>query len=201
MNKRLWSGIADALVPVTELPPSGPQSNLKTSTQLYTHQAAVMVLITDEPLPQLIFTLRAKHLTYHAGEVCFPGGMWEVDDAHLLASALRETFEEIGLPEQRIAVLGALPARPTRSGTIVTPFVARIAADARFIPNSNEIDSLFAVPLAQFKSGLQIRTDIFERNGKHYSIPAYAFQEYEIWGFTAAVTSDLLNLLIAAELL
>jgi 8-oxo-dGTP pyrophosphatase MutT (NUDIX family) len=186
MNKRLWSSIADALA---------PQAVRLTQSDQFAQQAAVMVLITDEASPQLIFTLRAKHLTYHAGEVCFPGGMWEPEDTTLLHSALRETHEEIGLPPHLVDVLGALPERQTRSGTRVTPFVAYIPADYGFEPNPAELDSLFTVPLEQFMVGLQIRTDIFQHNGKPSQMPVYAYQNYEIWGFTASVTADLLVLL------
>ncbi len=186
MNKRLWSSIADALA---------PQAAVLTQSDQFARQAAVMVLITDEVSPQIIFTLRAKHLTYHAGEVCFPGGMWEPQDATLLESALRETHEEIGLPPHLVDVLGALLERQTRSGTVVTPFVAYIPADYGFEPNPAELDSLFTIPLEQFMVGLQIRTDIFEHNDQQFHRPAYAYQDYEIWGFTAAVTADLLALL------
>lgn len=186
MNMHLWSAIATALA---------PQAAMLTQSKQFARQAAVMVLITDEVSPQIIFTLRAKHLTYHAGEVCFPGGMWEPEDATLLQSALRETHEEIGLAPDFIDVLGALPLRVTRSGTIVTPFVARIPANYCFELNPNELDSLFMVPLEQFSAGLQIRMDIFEHNDQQFHIPVYGFEHYEIWGFTAAVTAEFLLLL------
>lgn len=186
MNRRLWSSIKDVLA---------PQAASLTQTDQFDRQAAVMVLITDEPEPQLVFTLRAKHLTYHAGEVCFPGGMWELQDATLLASAMRETHEEIGVPSAMLEVLGALPIRHTRTGTKVTPFVACIPADYAFIPNHHELDVVFTVPLMQLMAELQIRVDTFEQHNKKYQIPVYAYQGYEIWGFTAAVTADLLALL------
>ena len=185
MNKQLWSALTSALL---------PQATMLTKAGCFAKQAAVMVLITDEPSPQLIFTLRAQHLTYHAGEVCFPGGMWEPQDTSLLESALRETEEEIGLCAEHISVLGALPVRKTRTGTEVTPFVAYIPANCVFKLNYGELDAVFSVPLAGFMAGLQIREDVFERDNKHYRIPAYAYQGYEIWGFTAAVTAEFLTL-------
>ena len=154
-----------------------------------------MVLITDSPEPELIFTLRAKHLNHHAGEVCFPGGMWEPQDASLLASALRETHEEIGLHSSLIQVIGALPTRATRSGVQVRPYVGRIPVASKFTLNPHELDSLFTVPLAAFAQGLQVRTDIYERNGQRWRIPAYVYQGFEIWGFTAGVTAELLSML------
>jgi 8-oxo-dGTP pyrophosphatase MutT (NUDIX family) len=185
MNERLWSGITEALM---------PQASLLTQSREFSRQAAVMVLITDELSPQLVFTRRSQQLTYHPGEVCFPGGMWEQQDSTLLASALRETQEEIGLEARHIRVLGALLPRYTGSGTSVTSFVAAIPADYSFTPNLDELDAVFTVPLAAFVEGLQIRVDTFERNHKHFQIPAYAYQGFEIWGFTAGVTTELLPL-------
>jgi 8-oxo-dGTP pyrophosphatase MutT (NUDIX family) len=153
------------------------------------------VLITDVVAPELIFTLRAKHLNQHAGEVCFPGGKWEQQDGSLLTTALRETHEEIGISPNMIDVLGALPARATRSGALVQPFVGKIPADCRFDLNHHELQELFTVPLSAFQQGLQVRTDVFERNGLRVRVPAYMYQHYEIWGFTAGITAELLTLL------
>ena len=158
-------------------------------------QAAVLVLLTDEVSPQLIFTLRAKHLNQHAGEVCFPGGKWEPQDNSLLVTALRETHEEIGLSPNMIDILGVLPARATRSGAMVQPFIGKIPADCRFTLNHHELEELFTVPLAAFRHGLQVRTDVFEHNGQRVRIPAYIYKGFEIWGFTAGVTAELLSLL------
>lgn len=186
MNRQLWSAIRELLA---------PQAALLTHADQFVQQAAVMVLITDEAEPQLVFTLRAQHLTYHAGEVCFPGGMWELQDATLLASAIRETHEEVGLPGTLLQVLGALPIRTTRAGTRVTPFVASIPADYAFIANRSELDVVFTVPLRQLMDSLQIRLDTFEHQNQRYQVPVYAYQGHEIWGFTAAVTAELLALL------
>jgi len=186
MNKSRWQAIADAL---------SAYGSVQSFEGFFPQQAAVMVLLTDEASPELIFTLRAKHLNQHAGEVCFPGGKWEPQDDSLLTTALRETHEEIGLSPNVIDVLGALPARATRSGAMVQPFVGKVSANCRFDLNHHELEELFTVPLAAFRQGLQVRTDVFEHHGQRLRIPAYVYQKYEIWGFTAGVTSELLNLL------
>ena len=110
MNKSWWQSIAEVL---------GANGNVTSFKGVFPQQAAVMVLLTDSAEPELIFTLRAKHLNQHAGEVCFPGGKWEPQDDSLLTTALRETHEEIGLSPNMIDVLGALPARATKSGAMV----------------------------------------------------------------------------------
>lgn len=158
-------------------------------------QAAVLVLISRCDNPAILYTKRAAHLRQHPGEVCFPGGMWEAGDADLFFTAQRETYEEIGLPAAEIQLLGRLPQSHTRAGTSVTPFVASFNPNIPLFPSPQELDSVFYVPLAIFNEGIQVREDKFERAGSVFSVPAYRYNEYEIWGFTAAVTAQLLSLL------
>jgi len=186
MNRAFWLALEEALK---------PNGDSHSFVGDFPKQAAVMVLLTEEVSPQIIFTLRSKHLNQHAGEVCFPGGKWESQDNSLLTTALRETHEEIGISSGIIDILGILPARATRSGAMVQPFVGKIPADCRFNLNHHELEELFSVPLADFQRGLQVRTDIFERNGQRFRFPAYIYQGYEIWGFTAGVTAELLSLI------
>lgn len=158
-------------------------------------RAAVVALISPDPEPSLIYTLRAKHLNQHAGEVCFPGGKFEVADANLCETALRETHEEIGLAGNLVNVLGALKPRTTRSGMLVHPYIGIAPKNFTPIINHHELDLLFKVPLSAFKSGIQIRTDVFEHHGQKFRFPVYAYKGQIIWGFTAGVTQDLLTLL------
>lgn len=186
MNRQAWQDLQQLLA---------PYAAALTQTGDFSRQAAVMVLITDSPCPEIIYTLRAKHLNHHAGEVCFPGGMWEPKDGSLMVTALRETHEEIGLAPVMIEILGALSVRPTRSGTLVRPFVGRISAASQYKLNQHELDELFTVPVVDFYHGLQVRTDIFEHGGVRFRNPAYVYKGHEIWGFTAAVTAELLSLM------
>lgn len=158
-------------------------------------QAAVLVLISRGDNPAVLYTKRAAHLRQHPGEVCFPGGMWEFGDADLFTTAQRETHEEIGLPATEMHLLGRLSQSHTRAGTPVTPFVASFNAGAPLFPSPDELDSIFLVPLSVFNEGIQVREDKFERNGRVLNVPVYHYQGYEIWGFTAAVTAQLLRLL------
>lgn len=159
-----------------------------------TPQAAVLVLISRGENPSILFTKRAAHLRQHPGEVCFPGGMWEPGDDNLLVTAQREVHEEIGLAARHIQLLGSLPQSHTRAGTAVTPFVAHFDADTPLLPSPDELDGIFMVPIADFKSGLQVREDRFVHHGRTLQVPAYHYQGYEIWGFTAAITAQLLLL-------
>ena len=134
-------------------------------------------------------------LRSHPGEICFPGGRREDQDKNLWATALRETHEEIGLPATEIEYLGALRPAVTRAGTQVISFVASFNPDYPLTPALDELDTIFQVPLIDFSRGLKIREDIFYRAGREYPLPVYQFREYEIWGFTAGVTENFLNIL------
>jgi len=157
-------------------------------------QASVLALFTREADPSLIFTLRSRHLNSHAGEVSFPGGKWEPGDKTLRDTALRETREEIGLPAEAITMLGACRPRATRAGIMVTPFVGLIDSANDLIPCPAELEAVFQVPLSDFRRGIQIRTDVIPRGDRVYRVPAYQYLNYEIWGFTAALTCELLGL-------
>ncbi len=185
-----WSRLRQYLLPC------GPGS----AEADFARQASVLALIWLQPQPQLLYTLRAPHLTRHAGEVAFPGGMWEPGDTSLIDTALRETWEEIGLPAAAVELLGAWHPRHTLAGTLVHPFVGLVTDAWPLKPDPGELDAIFQVPLAAFEEGLQVRTDCFERQGKILHVPAYHYQHYEIWGFTAALTRDLLQLLARAGL-
>lgn len=176
-----------------------PNSKLALQSGSFPSQASVLMLFTDdEHNPEIIFTLRAQHLSNHPGEVAFPGGMWEPQDNTLLDTALRESYEEVGLSPAAVKLLGACQPRSTRAGVRVTPFVGVIAAETELVPNLSELDAIFRVPLASFHSGaIQIRTDIFSHAGQSYRVPAYEHQGYEIWGFTAALTAEIIAAIVA----
>ncbi len=161
-------------------------------------QAAVLVLFTDDPHhPEMVFTQRARHLKNHPGEVSFPGGMWELGDKSLRDTALRETEEEIGLAPAQVKLLGACARRATGAGIQVTPFVGVMPTATELTPNLGELDAIFRVPIAAFHGGgIQTRTDFFAHGGRSYHVPAYLHQGYEIWGFTAALTTEIITALI-----
>ncbi len=181
MTSWLFDGLAQQLTHIPLYPVNPPQ-------------AAVLVLISRGETPSILFTKRALHMRSHPGEVCFPGGMWEPGDESLLVTAQREVYEEIGLPAHHIQLLGALPQSHTRAGTAVTPFVAHFDATIPLRPSPDELESIFMVPLAAFRAGLQVREDRFERHGRILHMPVYHYQGYEIWGLTAVVTAELLAL-------
>ncbi len=167
----------------------------------FEQEAAVLIAITrDSERPEVILTKRADHLSAHSGEVAFPGGKWEADDQTLLDTALRETEEEIGLPAQKVQVLGALPPHYSKGMIKVTPFVGLVDADIELTPNPDELDSIFRVPLAFLIDDKRLRTDIFDKTNNTFWAPAYLYQGFEIWGFTARVLKTFLGSVLQVDL-
>ena len=89
-------------------------------------KAAVLIAVTDEDSPKIIYTLRSNKVSSHQGEVSFPGGMQEESDTSLIMTALRESEEEIGLPQNCVEILGSLDTMVSRFNVSVTPFVGVI---------------------------------------------------------------------------
>lgn len=160
-------------------------------------QAAVLIPVAEVSPGEhsILFTLRAEHLSSHSGEVAFPGGMWEQEDASLEETALRESHEEVALPPTHVEISQELSVEYTRQGRRVTPYVGHVNPSIlqSLEPNPEELSALFWVPLAYLLKDPRVQTDVFSVMGKEYWAPRYQWQEYEIWGFTARVLVDFLN--------
>jgi 8-oxo-dGTP pyrophosphatase MutT (NUDIX family) len=162
--------------------------------------AAVLLLLHDDPAaPHIILTRRANHLKSHAGEIAFPGGMKDRLDNNLLATALRETEEEIDIAANQISVLGSLPVDSPRLNDVrVTPFIGWVDVPFKVKPNPSEIDAVFNFPL----------NILLNKKNYHYfclgegniQLPCVMYQDYKIWGFTLKVMVDMLNNLLDAKI-
>lgn len=163
-------------------------------------QAAVLIPLTDEPCPKIIFTRRAVHLSTHGGEVAFPGGKQEADDPSLEITALRESHEEINLPPEAVNILGRTGSVISRFGLEVTPFVGLIPADTRLEPNQDELDIIFRVPLVFFLDSDNLHIDPVKTAWGEYPMPAYQYEDHRIWGLTALILVEFLNITLDARI-
>ena len=159
--------------------------------------AVLMVLHGDPDNPKLVLTKRAEHLDNHGGEVAFPGGMWDLDDANLWCTAVRETEEEIGLAATQLEPLAMLPNQSTRRRNIeVTPFVSWAPSPLELTPEPREIADIFHLPL---KSVTEMhRYKYYQFTEDYIKLPCLEYQGYKIWGFTLKVIVDMLNTTIGA---
>lgn len=156
-------------------------------------EAAVLVAIRDTPDPKMVFTLRRDDLSMHAGQVSFPGGSAEPGDAGAIATALRESAEEVALDPTAVEPLGYLDRIETVSGFIVTPVVARLTANAELAPQPGEVASLFEVPVAFLLDPGNLRHVDYHSPWGTRKVYEYAEVEPRIWGATAAMLMNLLH--------
>ena len=163
-------------------------------------KAAVLIALTDEENPEVIYTLRSNKVSSHQGEVSFPGGMQEESDASLIITALRESEEEIGLPQNCVKILGSLDTMVSRFNVSVTPFVGVIPGDVELNTSSEEIEACFRVPLSFLLKDKRYRNDEVNRNGETFYMPAYKYSSYVIWGLTAMITVNFLNRALDAKI-
>ena len=144
--------------------------------------------------PGLIFTERRADLRRHAGEISFPGGRRDDTDADLLATALREAEEEIGLDPAQVEIGESLPATRTFvTNYIVHPFVGHIPhpRELSLRPNPGEVETVLTFSLALLREGYEMRRLI--RRGVPIHTPTYEVEGQLIWGATARILSDLLD--------
>ena len=164
-------------------------------------QAAVLMPITRSSEPSLILTRRASHLNLHPGEVAFPGGKQDPEDESLLATALREANEEVGLLASDVTPVGALSQYLTRSNIKVSPFVGFVPAEPVLVPNLSELDRIFQVPLGHFIDPANIQFDDRVYQGVLRKVPFFDYQQYSITGITAWMIMDLVNTVFDAGLI
>ena len=163
-------------------------------------KAAVLIAITDSKDPELIYTLRSNKVGSHGGEVSFPGGMYEKEDKDLKNTALRESEEETGLDKTKVNILGPIDTVVSRFNVSVTPYVGIVPSNIELNDNSDEIEAYFRVPLSFLLKDKRHRNDEINRNGDKFFMPAYEYDSYIIWGLTAMMTVDFLNIALDARI-
>ena len=161
-------------------------------------KAAVLIAVTDSKDPELIYTLRSNKVGSHGGEVSFPGGMYEEQDDTLENTALRESEEETGLDRNKVSILGPIDTVVSRFNISVTPYVGIVPHNIELNDSSDEIEACFRVPLSFLLRDERHRNDEINRNGDIFFMPAYEYNSYIIWGLTAMMTVDFLNIALDA---
>jgi len=156
-------------------------------------EAGVLVALhlADDRL-HAVFTRRREDLSRHPGEISFPGGSREPGDPDLLATALRETEEEVGLPAAEVEVLGALQPTPTiATGYAVYPFVGLIEPGRTWLPSAGEVAQVLELSIDELRAGRARRRLL--RRGLPVRTETYVVGDALIWGATARMLSDLLE--------
>lgn len=165
-------------------------------TKMTFKSAAVLVPITFENKePMVVLTKRAKTLKEHSGQIAFPGGKVEKEDACEMETAIRESFEEINLGSLDINILGMLPKHLTITGYSISPFVAIIKNVKKMRPTPSEVSEIFQIPLEFLinKNNMQMQDLNFNGPKRYYF--AIPYGPYYIWGATARIIKTLSDLI------
>ena len=166
-------------------------------------QASVLIAILNYgkfiESPELIYTQRSSHLSTHSGEVSFPGGKADIADSSLVGTALRESNEEISLNSDDVTELGKLNYLISRHKIEVNPFVASVDQPQTLEPNE-EIQEIFTVPLDFLLDTKNIYREAIERHGSVWQVPTWSIKNQKIWGLTAMITVNFLNVCFDANI-
>ena len=154
--------------------------------------AAVLVPIVDRAEgPTVLLTVRADHLSSHAGEISFPGGGVEEQDADAVDAALREAEEEVGLARDFVDVWGTLEPFRTGTGFSILPVVAQVREGFTLTIDKGEVAEAFEVPLAFLMDPVNHSQHTVHWQGKERTYYAMPFGDYYIWGATAGMLVNL----------
>ena len=166
-------------------------------------QASVLIAILNYgkfiESPELIYTQRSSHLSTHSGEVSFPGGKADETDLSLFGTALRESNEEINLKSEDVTELGKLNYLISRHKIEVNPFVASVDQVQALKPNE-EIQEIFTVPIDFLLDPKNIKREIIKRHGGVWKVPTWTIKDQKIWGLTAMITVNFLNVCFDANI-
>jgi 8-oxo-dGTP pyrophosphatase MutT (NUDIX family) len=159
--------------------------------------AAVLIALIDRGDDlHVLFTRRSDRLESHRGQVAFPGGRYDRRDPHLLAAALREAEEEVGIRPESVEVLGSFEGRHTHTSEIfVTPFVGIVHGSSELRADPVEVAEIFHVPLAALADPRYRGTYEFRRDGQTSRRPAIFYGGQVIWGLTYDFTIHLLEII------
>jgi len=179
----------------------GPE-RLKTRTR----KAAVLIplMLNAQNEPAFLFTKRSEEVGSHKGQVSFPGGMQDPEDLENdQSTALRETFEEIGIAPQNVRVLGTfheMPAINSIRVTAIAGFLGRVD-EASLVVQASEISEVFSLSLKQLLDPKLRFLYEYERNGKRGQFPVFTAGPHPVWGLTAIILRRFMIEVMKVELL
>jgi 8-oxo-dGTP pyrophosphatase MutT (NUDIX family) len=164
-------------------------------TNGFTREAAVLMPIFEwEHEYHFLLTRRTEEVQTHKGQISFPGGMREGNET-LIETALRETFEEVGIKENRIETLGRFHDYISINNYRVTPFAGFIDGPATTVPQVHEVAEVLQVPFRVFSDPARLRIEKRLVRGREEDVYFYSYGTHQIWGLTARIIKDFMEAL------
>ncbi len=168
----------------------------RIESEEYLTPAAVLIpLFCKQGDMHLLFTERTKRVRHHKGQISFPGGARHDEDTDLLDTALRETYEEVGVAPDDVEVLGRLDQSRTITNYVITPYLGMIPYPYPFVTNPAEVEQLIEVPLSFILEDANLINDEVDFDGTRLVAEQYRYNGVVIWGATLRILHQLRNTL------
>jgi 8-oxo-dGTP pyrophosphatase MutT (NUDIX family) len=157
-------------------------------------RAAVLVpIVWREGEAFVLFTQRTMSVARHKGQISFPGGAAEREDADAVATALREAQEEIGLDPGLVEIVGVLPDGVTSTGFVVTPVVGFVDAKAPYAADPAEVAEVFELSFTRLADPAVHKVEIIDDDGRSYVNHSYTVDGRRVWGVTGRILASLFD--------
>ncbi len=182
----------DVVIP----PPRWPRALQDMLTRDLAAAAVLIPIIQRQESLSVLLTERSPDLKHHAGQISFPGGRMDPDDADICATALREIQEEVGIDPADVEIVGYLDPNPTVTGYAVTPVVALVELRRELIIDPVEVKSAFEVPLPFLLDENNQEYAEREFEGVMVPIAEFNYGQYRIWGATAGMLIEFRNVIL-----
>ena len=152
--------------------------------------AVMLPLIDIDNEEHVLLCKRPTYLHHHPGEICLPGGKFEINDVNLRTTALRELHEELNIAPQNIHVLGQLPEYSTLTGFTIRPFVGLIKKETVWENDHNEVQASFLLSIKALNNAANWQPLPFERGGKIITLNGFITPHGLLWGATASIIKN-----------
>jgi 8-oxo-dGTP pyrophosphatase MutT (NUDIX family) len=171
------------------------RQKLRINDAELTESAVLVPIFCKDGEYHILFTHRSDLVPHHKGQISFPGGARSKSDATLKDTALRESREEIGLKTKDAEIIGELDDTPTTtSGYNISPFVAFIPYPYKFVLSPYEITEIFCVPISALLQRAKRKKERYTFGGRIYTGYSYEYEGRVIWGATAKIVQQLLEI-------
>jgi 8-oxo-dGTP pyrophosphatase MutT (NUDIX family) len=158
--------------------------------------AILLPLYEKDGDTHVVFTKRSELVEHHKGQISFPGGAYDATDPDLRFTAVRETWEEIGVATDHVEVIGQLDEMITVSNFLVRPFVGRITEHGPypFAHSEIEVAEILEVPLGHLRDEANVVAELRTYQGREIVAYSFRWQDHLIWGATARILKQFLDL-------
>lgn len=165
------------------------------SDDTLTPSAVLLIFYKKGQEDHILFTQRTFKVEHHKGQISFPGGAYQDEDKTLEVTALRESYEEIGVKQKDVDILGELDDHATPSFFLISPFVATIPYPYEFRLSPEEIERIIEVPISALLNNGAFRKEYWDRHGELVPMYFYKYGVETIWGATAKILTQFLTLI------